>query len=130
MEEVIIEKASDQNSITTIVDIGVNLFPATWNFSCNMKSATLIPYENANKISKLKFRLNDFDGVKDLNYLSFKVNLYTVGILGEPEEKILLNDLLVQNKKGNEWAIVNIEKHNIYIPVEGLYVVFIVSIGK
>lgn len=127
MEEVIIEKISDQNSITTI-DIGVNLFPA--NFVWSFKSATLISYENANKISKLKFRLNDFDGVKDLNYLSFKVNLYTVGIFGEPEEKILLNDLLVENTKVDEWAVVNIEKYNISIPVEGLYVVFIVSRSK
>ncbi|MDQ6472480.1 hypothetical protein RB619_17700 [Flavobacterium sp. LHD-80] len=97
------------------------------NFSWNNKAATYIPKGSENKeIKKLLFSVSDCHGVKNLKYLPFKVNLYTVDSLKMPGKPILEQDILVKKDDNEYWTKVDISKFKITIPEEGIFIVFII----
>ncbi|ESU29690.1 hypothetical protein FLJC2902T_01630 [Flavobacterium limnosediminis JC2902] len=101
------------------------------NFSWNAKAAVYIPKSNDNKyVKNLLFAVSDFGGVKNLKYLPFKVNLYTVDSLGFPYKPILEKDILVTKTDTEKWTTVDVSKFKVAIPDEGFFVVFIILDGK
>lgn len=98
------------------------------NFSWNNKAAIYIPKSNGNNeyIKKLLFSVSDYGGVKNLKFLPFKTNLYTVDSLGFPSKPILEEDILVTKTNTENWTKVDVSKFKIIIPDEGIFVVFII----
>ncbi|OIQ21371.1 MAG: hypothetical protein BM557_03730 [Flavobacterium sp. MedPE-SWcel] len=118
LDEVIIDSKQLKDSMS----------PVLLNFAWNSKVATFIPYRSDSIITKLKFRVINVKGVKGLNYLSFKTNLYSFDTVRKtPKEPLLPEDLVVENKEGNKWATIDVSKYNIRTPKEGLCIVFIIS---
>ncbi len=102
------------------------------NFSWNNKAAIYIPKSNGSSeyIKNLLFAVSDFGGVKNLKFLPFKINLYTVDSLGLPSKPILEEDILVTKTDTENWTKVDISKFKTVIPDEGIFVVFIILAEK
>ncbi|KGO93839.1 hypothetical protein Q767_14275 [Flavobacterium enshiense DK69] len=97
------------------------------NLSWNSKAAVYIPKNYEDKcVKNLLFGVSDFGRVKNLKYLPFKVNLYTVDSLGFPYKPILEKDILVTKTDAKKWTTVDVSKFGITVPDEGLFVVFII----
>lgn len=98
------------------------------NFSWNNKAAIYIPKSKGNNeyIKKLLFAVSDYGGVKNLKFLPFKTNLYTVDSLGFPSKPILEEDILVTKTDNENWTKVDVSKSKTVIPDEGIFVVFII----
>ncbi|WP_026712791.1 peptidase associated/transthyretin-like domain-containing protein [Flavobacterium daejeonense] len=98
------------------------------NFSWNNKAAIFIPKSNKSNeyIKNLIFAVSDYGGVKNLKYLPFKTNLYTVDSIGLPSKPILNEDILVTKTDNENWTKVDVSKSKIIIPDEGIFVVFII----
>lgn len=97
------------------------------NFSWNNKAAVYIPKGSENKnIEKLLFSVSDCGGVKNLKYLPFKINLYTVDSLGMPNKPILEEDIVVKKGDTEYWTKIDISQYKITIPAKGIFVVFVI----
>lgn len=97
------------------------------NFSWDAKAAVYIPKNNEDRcIKDLLFAVSDFGGVKNLKYLPFKVNLYTVDSLGFPYKPILEKDILITKTDAKKWTTVDVSKFEIKVPDKGLFVVFMI----
>ncbi|RXM43918.1 hypothetical protein [Flavobacterium sp. YO12] len=97
------------------------------NFSWDSKAAVYIPRNNENKeIKNLLFAVSDYGGVKNLKFLPFKVNLYTVDSLGRPYKPILDKDIPVIKQNNDDLTKVDISKYKITIPNSGIFVAFII----
>lgn len=97
------------------------------NFSWDNKAAVYIPSNGEHKeIKKLLFAVSDYGGVKNLKYLPFKVNIYTVDSFGLPDKPILSQDIEIKKEDDKNWTKVDISKSKIIIPAQGIFVVFII----
>lgn len=97
------------------------------NFIHGMKVATLIKERAGSYITHLKFRVVSPHGVKGLNFLPFKANVYEMDSATHlPDKPLLPHDVLVENKEGNNWATVDISEYNIKIPPQSACIVFII----
>jgi len=93
----------------------------------NSKAVTFIPYEKEGEITTLKYRLIDFAGVKGLKYLEFKVNLYLIDTITRlPKKQLISEDIITSNTNGDRIFSLDIRKHNIKMPKEGLFIAFII----
>jgi hypothetical protein len=75
----------------------------------------------------LKFRVTNTHGVKGLNFLPFKANVYALDSITKlPGKPLLPQDIVVENKNGATWATIDISKYDIKVPRQGACVVFII----
>ncbi|MHC0441671.1 carboxypeptidase-like regulatory domain-containing protein [Flavobacterium sp. 3-210] len=124
LDEIIINSKSELKDMLSFFE-KLNTLEA--NFSWDNKAATFIPKNKENKeIRNLLYAVSDFKGVKNLKYLPFKANLYSVDSLGMPNKPILEEDILVKKENDENWVKVDISKYKITIPEEGVFVVFII----
>ncbi|WP_264543774.1 MULTISPECIES: carboxypeptidase-like regulatory domain-containing protein [Flavobacterium] len=100
---------------------------STCNFSWNNTIAVFIPSEESNKsriIKNLIYEISDFQGVKGLEYLPFKANLYSVDNLsGLPEKPILENSIETKKNDKNRYVKIDVSQYNLTIPAEGIFIV-------
>ncbi|MBF4518772.1 hypothetical protein IRZ71_20650 [Flavobacterium sp. ANB] len=124
LNEVIINSKSKTKYKLSIIE-KLNNFET--NFSWENKAAVYIPKSNQNNcIKNLLFAISDYGGVKNLKYLPFKVNLYTVDSLGKPLKPVFEKDIISKKNDDNSLTKVDISKFKITIPDEGIFVVFII----
>jgi hypothetical protein len=92
-----------------------------------MKAATFITGPVNSYITKIKFRVTNTQGVKGLNFLPFKANVYEFDSITKlPGKPLLLQDVLVENKTGADWAVVDISAYKLKLPPQGACLVFII----
>jgi len=117
LDEVVLNNLGKQDSL-----VGPQL-----NFSWGDKAATYIAYSNDHFISKLRFRVTNFGGVKGMNYLPFMANIYTYDTITRlPGKPLLPQDILVENKDGNKWAEADVSSYRLKVPKEGICITFII----
>ncbi len=122
LDEVILSTTKKKYSNTTSLFNKLN--KRATNLIWNGISAVYIPQSKKNKkIKNLLYRVVDFRGVRGIQYLPFKANIYSVdpktGLPGKP----ILNDIITKKKYGQKWAKVPIVSYNITIPKEGIFVI-------
>ena len=117
LDEVIVDSEIKKDSVE---------LPVT-NPGWGSKTATFIPHKNDNYISELQFRVINIGGIKGLNYLPFKANLYQYDtVTNMPGKPLLEEDILVENPDGNAWAVADVSSYKITVPKEGIFIVFII----
>lgn len=117
LDEVVVNSKTKEDS----------LVPPYANFTHGMKTATLIQESANSYITHLKFRVVSPHGVKGLNFLPFKANVYEMdSITHLPGKPLLPQDVLVENKGGDKWATVDISDYKIQIPPQGACIVCII----
>ncbi len=119
LDEVVLNSKSQNDSLADVKH----------NFHWGEKAATFIARQNDNYISKIKYRVTNVGGVKGLNYLPFKANIYTYDTLTKlPGTALIPYDILVENKTGADWAVADVSAYKVKVPKEGLCVVFIIPL--
>lgn len=99
------------------------------NFSYGMKAATLIIPPANSYVTKLKFRVINTLGVKGLNFLPFKANIYALdSVTHLPGKPLLPQEVVVENKNGDDWAVVDVSAYKLKLPPQGACVVFIIPL--
>ncbi|WP_172913905.1 hypothetical protein [Capnocytophaga canis] len=101
-------------------------FGFSTNLNMNSYAVTFIPATFKNKrkkITKLKYRLADFNGVKGLKYQPFKANLHSVDTLTSLPDKVIFQSEVIRRKDNKKWTVIDISNENITMPKEGIYVV-------
>jgi len=117
LQEVFIDNGKPQDSTIS----GIT------QFSHGAKGATFIIPPLNSIITKIKFRVVDGYGVKGMRFLPFKANIYEMDSVTKlPGKQLLPNDVLVENKKGADWAIVDVSAYKLKLPEHGACLVFIV----
>lgn len=117
LDEVFVDSRTDKD---TMVGHSVN-------FSWGDRVATYIPGEKDGTITTLRFAVKTLGGVKGLNFLPFKANLYQYDTKTKlPGKPLLKEDILVTNPNGDYWAEIDISKLNIATPPEGIFVAFVI----
>ena len=117
LDEVVVDSRTDKDSTT---------LPYS-NFSFGMKIASPVKASAGDKITALKFRVTNAHGVKGLNFLPFKANVYALDSITKlPGKPLLPQDIVVENKNGATWAIIDISKYHIKVPKQGACVVFVI----
>ena len=97
------------------------------NFSWGDMAATYIKYENDKYIKNLQFRVINFAGVKGMNYLPFAANLYEYDTITKlPGKPLLDQEIVVENKKGDKWAVADVSQYKIKVPKSGACIIFII----
>ena len=125
LDEIQIENKKEYNLARGILGgIGVS---SKAHLGWNQKAVTYIPFEKSGKITKLQYRTVDMLGVKGLKYLKYKTNLYLIDTITRlPKRQLLTKDILTSNINGDRIFSLDISKHNIQMPKEGIYIVFII----
>jgi len=92
-----------------------------------MMAARFVTGPDNSIITKLKFRVETVHGVKGLNFLPFKANVYELDSITKlPGKPLLPHDVLVENKAGDDWAVVDISAYRLKLPPRGACLVFII----
>nr|WP_322625171.1 hypothetical protein [uncultured Flavobacterium sp.] len=117
LDEVVVDSRTDKDSTTSLYGC----------FSYGMKIASPIKAFTGEKITILKFRVTNTQGVKGLNFLPFKANVYVLDSVTKlPLTPLLPEDITVENKSGATWATTDISKYDVKVPKQGACVVFII----
>lgn len=117
LQEVFIDNSKPQDTTTN----------GNTNFWFGDRAATLIVPPANSFISKIKFRVENIAGVKGLNFLPFRANIYELDSVTKlPGKQLLPNDVLVENKKGADWAVVDVSAYRLKLPERGACLVFII----
>lgn len=117
LDDVVVDSRTDKDSTTSLYG----------SFSYGMKIASPLKAPVGEKLTILKFRVTNTQGVKGLNFLPFKANVYALDSITKlPGKPLLPHDIVVENKSGATWATTDISKYDIKVPREGACVVFII----
>jgi hypothetical protein len=86
---------------------------------------TYIPHECNRYIKTIKYRLVDYKGMKDVKYLPFKANIYSVDTVSKLPLKAILKDSLIKKRDNKLWVKMDVSSYKIKVPKEGLFIAFI-----
>lgn len=116
LEEIVVSKGQDD----TLTNVRAH-------FNWTDRAATYVPFTKDGYITKLRFRVTSEHGVKGLNYLPFKANVYEYDTVTKlPGKNLLDEDIIVENKNGDDWAEADISKYKIKMAHNGVCIGFII----
>ena len=125
LQEVKIEKNKIKNNFG--ISVLKHLMDYSINFVYNDKAALYIPYEEqfaSKNIQYLKYELVDILGVKNMKYLPFKANIYSVDTITMLPDTIIYKSKIIKKSDRKKWVIIDVASEKIQIPKEGVFIVF------